>query len=159
MDYLENLEFQTELRGLENSGKEIIKASAEMINPFAVGHFVNHPPPDQPANVKFVDFDLPYTFFPSYMGRYLPYINSREYEVKRQSETRQSNVMRAVAMISQQTIAHGDELYADYISDKRTSIDYTPDWLIQPPEPSPYLQKKEMITRIPAAVRMLIIWD
>ena len=51
-----------------------------MINPFAVGHFVNHPPPDQAANVKFIDFDLPYTFFPSYMGRYLPYINRREHD-------------------------------------------------------------------------------
>ena len=67
--------------------------------------------------------------------------------------------MRAVAMISQQTIADGDELYADYIEDKRTEIDYTPDWLIQPPEPSPYLRKKEMITKIPMAVKMLIVWD
>ena len=67
--------------------------------------------------------------------------------------------MRAVAMISQQTIADGDELYADYIEDKRTEIDYTPDWLIQPPEPSPYLRKKEMITKIPMTVKMLIVWD
>ena len=67
--------------------------------------------------------------------------------------------MRAVAMVSQQTISHGEELYSDYIADKRTEIDYTPDWLIQPPEPSPYLKKKEMITEIPFAVKMLLYWD
>ena len=59
------------------------RVSAELINPYAVGHLINHPPPDIAANVKTVDFDLPYTFFPSYMGRYLPYINCREPGIKR----------------------------------------------------------------------------
>jgi hypothetical protein len=79
------------------------RVPCDMINPFAVGHMVNHPPPDVPANVKFVDFDLPYTFFPSALGRYLPYINNRETVMKRNSlaETRSNDVMRAVAMVSQ----------------------------------------------------------
>jgi hypothetical protein len=73
-----------------------------MINPFSVGHIINHPPPDISANVKFVDFDLPYTFFPSYLGKYLPYINCRETVMKRTqtAETRGSEVMRAVAIVS-----------------------------------------------------------
>ena len=54
------------------------RVSAEMINPYAVGHFINHPPPDVAANVKTVDLDIPYTFFPSYMTRYLPYINVKD---------------------------------------------------------------------------------
>ena len=62
-------------------------------------------------------------------------------------------------MVSQQTIADGEELFVDYIADKRTEIDYTPDWLIQPPEPSPYLRKKEMLSHIPLAVKILIAWD
>ena len=73
-----------------------------MINPFSVGHIINHPPPDISANVKFVDFDLPYTFFPSYLGRYLTYINCRETVMKRTqtAETRGNDVMRAVAIVS-----------------------------------------------------------
>ena len=67
--------------------------------------------------------------------------------------------MRAVAIVSQQTIAHGEELFADYIADKRTEIDYTPDWLIEPPEPSPFLKKKEMISNIPFTVKALLYWD
>jgi len=131
------------------------------MNPFAVGHMVNHPPPDITANVKFVDFDLPYTFFPSSLGRYIPYINSRETVMKRsaQAETRSNDVMRAIAMVSQQIISDGDELYVDYIQDNRTEINYTPDWLLEPPSPSPYLQKKEMISEIPLAVKALIFWD
>ena len=64
-------------------------------------------------------------------------------------------------MVAQETISHDQELYADYIKDSRTEINYTPDWLLEPPEPSlsPYLQKKEMITEIPVAVKMLIYWD
>jgi hypothetical protein len=51
------------------------------------------------------------------MGRYLPYINGRETVIKRSNmeETRKDDVMRAVAIVSQQTIAHDDELYVDYI--------------------------------------------
>lgn len=139
----------------------MLRVPSDYFNPYAVGHFVNHPPPDTAANVKFIDFDLPYTFFPSYLGRYLPYMNCQDIEIGRNqtSETRSKETLRAVAMVSQQTIAHGDELFADYIADKRTEIDYTPDWLIQPPEPSPYLKKKEMLSPIPLAVRMLIMWD
>lgn len=56
----------------------MLTINAEMLNPFAVGHIVNHPPPDVAANIKLIDFDLPYTFFPTFMGRYIPYINARD---------------------------------------------------------------------------------
>ena len=66
------------------------RVSCDMMNPFAVGHLVNHPPPDTAANIKFIDFDL-------------PYIDNREAVVKRntQAQTRKDDVMRAVAMVSQ----------------------------------------------------------
>ena len=115
-DFLEEYQFQIERRGDENSSK-LTRVPGEFFNPYAVGHMVNHPPPDTSANVKFVDFDLPYTFFPSALGKYLPYINSRETVMKRssQAETRSNDVMRAVAMVSQQIISDGDELYVDYL--------------------------------------------
>ena len=41
----------------------------------------------------------------------------------------------------------------------RTEIDYTPDWLIEPPAPNPFLRNKEMVSQIPFAVSALIYWD
>lgn len=93
-----------------------VKASAKDMNPYAVGHLINHPPPDTAANVKLIDFDLPYSFFPSFFSRYIPYINLREFEQKRKSETR-NKVFRAVAVVATETIRHGEELYVDYLQD------------------------------------------
>jgi hypothetical protein len=158
-DHIEHFHYMDESRGLGN--QKMVRASAEAINPFAVGHFINHPPPDVAANVKLVDFDLPYTFFPSYMGKYIPYMNSNEVSMEDSSKksTRNNEVMRACALVAQQTIAHDEELFYDYIEEKRTEIDYTPDWLIQPPHPNPYLEKKEMISNLPFAVKLLIFYD
>lgn len=47
----------------------------------------------------------------------------------------------------------------DYIEDKRTDEHYTPDWLIEPPEPSPFMKKKEMVTQLPFAVQALIKYE
>ena len=72
-----------------------------MINPYALGHYLNHPPPDTPANVSLIDFDLPYTFFPSNYARYIPYINYREEPTKTKTyETRRGDVYRAVAIVA-----------------------------------------------------------
>jgi len=45
--------------------QKYVEVPAKDINPYAVGHYINHPPPDTEANVKLLDFDLPYSFFPS----------------------------------------------------------------------------------------------
>jgi len=45
-----------------------------LINPFALGNYINHPPPEKEANVKFVDFEIPFNFFPSDYLRYFPYV-------------------------------------------------------------------------------------
>lgn len=45
-----------------------------MLNPFALGQTINHPPPDIEANVKFVDFEIPYNFLSMDYLRYFPYI-------------------------------------------------------------------------------------
>lgn len=98
----------------------MVQVPPEYLNPYALGHLINHPPPDTPTNVLLVDFDLPYTFFPSSYSRYLPYIKYRE-EPKRSktAETRNNDVFRAVAVVAQSTIAHGEELFVDYIEDQR----------------------------------------
>lgn len=137
-----------------------MRVPQEYINNFSVGHFINHPPPDVQPNVKFVDFDLPYTFFPSYLTRFIPFMNSlpEGYEDD-EVETKTKDTMRAVAIVAQETIAHGEELYADYIEDMRIEINNTPDWLIKPPPENPYLVKKEMSTRLPWPVKFIVSWE
>ena len=43
----------------------------------------------------------------------------------------------------------------DYIENERASIDFVPDWLLEPPPPSPFLEKKELVTKIPFPVKLL----
>ena len=45
-----------------------------LTNPLALGHKINHPPVDKDANVKFIDIEIPYTFYPSEFVRYIPYV-------------------------------------------------------------------------------------
>ncbi len=86
-----------------------------MLNPYALGHLINHAPPQTQANCHLIDFDLPYTFFPTAFSRYIPYIDFRENpKEKKSSATRTSDVYRAVAVVASSTIAHGEELYLDY---------------------------------------------
>jgi hypothetical protein len=44
------------------------------LNPLALGHVMNHPPPDKAPNVKLIDFDVPFTFFPTDFMRYFPFV-------------------------------------------------------------------------------------
>ncbi len=105
-----------EQRGITH--QELVQVPPEYINPFALGHNINHAPPDTPANCHLIDFDLPYTFFPSNFARYIPYIDYRaEQKSKTKSTTRTSEVFRAVAVVATSTIAHGEELYLDYFQD------------------------------------------
>jgi hypothetical protein len=80
---------------------KMVQVPPTFFNPYALGHLLNHPPPDTPANVSLIDFDLPYTFFPSSYTRYIPYIKYREEPKKGKTyETRDAGVYRAVAMVA-----------------------------------------------------------
>lgn len=92
-----------------------VQVPPEYINPYALGHLINHTPPDTAANCHLIDFDLPYAFFPTAFSRYIPYIDYREEEKSRGgTETRNSDVFRAVAVVATETVSHGEELYLDY---------------------------------------------
>ena len=74
-DHYDEFMLEAELRGVTDAS--LVEVPPQDINPYAVGHIINHPPPDFPANVKLIDFDLPFTFFPSAYARYIPYLNYR----------------------------------------------------------------------------------
>ena len=165
IDFVDNLRFDTEVRGLRMDDN-LVRVKPELINPYAVGHIVNHPPPDVPANVKLIDFDMPYTFFPSYMARYLPVMDKNDRQphsplarIKKENETRRNDNLRSVALIALTSIADGEELYVDYLDDRRAEINYAPDWLIKPPRLTALLEKKEMTTYLPFAVKLLLSWE
>lgn len=156
-DLFENFLLQNEKRGNDMS-TTIVQVPPEYLNPYALGHFVNHPPPDQAANIQLIDFDLPYTFFPSSYSRYIPYIKYREEPTRSKSyETRNNDVFRAVAMVATVPIAHGDELFVDYIQDggDRINLENPPDWLLEPPPANPYLEKRELTAKVPFTVKLL----
>lgn len=142
-DHYEQFKFNAELRGTPDD--ELIQVPPQDINPYALGHLINHPPPDFLANVKLIDFDLPYNFFPSTHSRYIPYIKFREglpNSQKHKSVTRDESVFRAVALVATETISHGEELYLNYLNDQRvcpSALSNAPDWLISPPDDNPYL--------------------
>ncbi len=79
-DHYARFMFEVERRGLTNNDAEYVCVAPDKLNPYAVGHMINHPPPDTPANCLLIDFDLPYSFFPSHLARYIPYINYRTEE-------------------------------------------------------------------------------
>lgn len=92
-----------------------VQVPPDYINPYALGHIINHPPPNTAANCQLIDFDLPYSFFPTTFARYIPYIDFRaEQKSRGGTETRNRDVFRAVAVVATETVGHGEELYLDY---------------------------------------------
>jgi len=63
---------------------------------------MNHPAPGDPANVKLVDFDLPYTFFPSYFMRFLPYIDAKaaDWQMNKAKDVAKEPIYKATAVLS-----------------------------------------------------------
>ena len=99
-------------------------------NNLALGHLINHPPPDTEANVTFIDFNIPANFFPSYFLRYMPNVrySNENYDTKtrinigkllfKQKENEVSNSNRSIRLtgiVSIKEILNVEELYADYM--------------------------------------------
>ena len=100
------------------SFKKMIKAKSEReenpidpiaINPYAIGHLLNHPPPDVSENIVFVDFDIPYTWFPTSFSKFIPYADVRDVDLKKQT------AWKTIAVVSNRIIHPGEEIYANYL--------------------------------------------
>lgn len=114
------------------------------LNPLALGHKLNHPPPDISANVKLIDIIIPFNFLPSEFLRYLPNIFEADFIKKSKFHAK---AFRTVGLISLNDIKHNEELYVDYIDEDMVPSSYRPDWLIQPPPRNPYLIKNEYVMK------------
>ena len=132
---------------IELSGiKEIIYKMIPLkyVNPLALGHKINHCPPDVAPNVKFIDMDVPFNFFPCDFLRYFP--NIREYAASGKTSEYFKN-LRTVGIVSLTEIGDREELYTDYIDEDMIPDTYRPDWLLEPPPRNPYLIKREYVQK------------
>ena len=116
-----------------NGKLNYIEIPLDKICPLSMGVKINHPPPDVEANVAFLDFEVPYDFFPSKFLRYLPNFNY----------SKSNKSFKIVGIVSLKEINNGDELFVDYIDEELVPYSFKPDWLLKPPPNSPYLTKQE----------------
>ncbi|XP_004678365.1 PREDICTED: SET domain-containing protein 9 isoform X1 [Condylura cristata] len=78
--------------------------TSEILNPLAVGQYVNNCSNDRAANVCYQEFDVP-TVFPIELKQYLPNI---AYSYDRQSP------IRCVVLVALRDIKQGEELFSNY---------------------------------------------
>ena len=125
------------------------------VNPYGLGHLVNHPPPGKPANVCFIDFQIPENFLPTFLLNHLPYMNQ---SVHPRDPPGKINLVGVVAI---SPLGHGEELFVNYGSE-RFPDGFAPDWLHEPPDSLPlaeYLCKDECVYEFSKLTKTLIKWD
>lgn len=57
-----------------------------MVNPYSLGQFINHPPYGQKPNAIFTEIEIPRSFYPSHLRKYLPYNAHLPKEAKKKDE-------------------------------------------------------------------------
>lgn len=130
----QNEEISQKLRGMQDFNYNLIAPA--LLNPLALGDKINHPPPDISPNVKFIDIEIPHSFFPSDFIRYFPNVLNED-----------SKTLKLTGVVSTTEIKHKEELYIDYIEEDMIPQTFRPDWLLSPPPRNPYLIKKEYVSK------------
>ena len=131
-----------------------IEALPQQINPYALGHFINHPPPDTPPNVCLIDFEVPESFFPSYFLKHFPYMR---HSVNPSEEPKSIHTIGIIALQPLQN----QELFVNY-GTERFLEHFTPKWLHDPPDNLPisnYLCKEDCLHQFSKLTRLLLKWD
>ncbi|CAI2367906.1 unnamed protein product [Moneuplotes crassus] len=126
----------------------------EYLNPYAIGHKINHPPPEVAANAELVDFDIPYTWFPEEYRVHLPYIDEKDFHGE--ESIARKNILRGVAVLASRFIEDGEEIYFDYLKQPMAWRNITEDWLVLSPPSSPLLQKKKLTTEVPLLFKIML---
>ena len=124
-------EFNKYLKSVEESKKKLkyVNTPLYKINSLALGHKINHPPPNKEANVKFIDFDIPASFFPISFLRYMPNIKSTLdnplkqsiniikylFNYKMDSNLLSNRFIRLTGIVTIKDVKDREELYADYM--------------------------------------------
>jgi hypothetical protein len=131
-----------------------MEAYPPQINPYALGHLINHPPPGTAANVCLIDFEIPDSFFPSYLLTHLPYMKYSK------NPSSPPKYLQAVGVISLQYL-QDQELFVNY-GTERFPDNFTPKWLQDPPDNLPianYLCKDDCLYEFSRVTKFLLKWD
>lgn len=105
-----------------------------MINPYAVGHKINHPPKDKDANVIFQDIFIPKYFFSEDYLKLLPNLRVMKRPPKIiDNEAKPSKIdflndtasdyIRCVGIFSLRDIKDGEELYVNYFESNMIDVE------------------------------------
>lgn len=107
-----------------------------------MGHFINHPPKDTPANVTFLDVFVPKNFFIPQFQRFIPTIaaSAKNNKIIKHSYDAPDQA-QLVGVFALRDIKHGEELFVDYLDQSMHSLVDVPDWMVKPPPRNPYLVK------------------
>lgn len=131
-----------------------IEVLPQQVNPYAVGHLINHPPPGVPPNACLIDFEIPESFFPSFLLKHFPYMR---YSIRPSAPP---TPFHTIGIISLSTL-HNEELFLNY-GTERFPQNYTPDWLEDPPDNLPianFLCKEDCLHDFSRLNKMLMKWD
>ena len=140
---------------LKNENKTLPwEVPSHYINPYALGHFINHPPPDTAPNACLIDFEIPECFFPSFLLNYYPYMRHSIYP------SAPPKALTAVGIVAIQHL-HNQEIFINY-GNERFSENFIPDWLHEPPDNMPianYLCKEDCLNDYSRLTKLLLKWD
>ncbi|OMJ80535.1 hypothetical protein SteCoe_19176 [Stentor coeruleus] len=139
----------------EKNKKEMpIEVLPQQINPYALGHLINHPPPGVPPNACLIDFEIPESFFPSFLLKHFPYMR---YSI---SPSAPPTPFHTIGIISLNTLKN-EELFINY-GTERFQQNYIPDWFEDPPDNFPianFLCKEDCLHDFSRLNKMLMKWD
>lgn len=137
----------------------------ETLNPFAVGHLINHTPRDGTTNVCLIDLFIPKAFFPFELMKFWPNIyDSMEIDRMQMNNPTlllnrlypKTQFMRGLGVISVEEIKDGQELFLDYLESCLFDMEAeVPDWLIKPPPMHPRITKESWITKPSLLIKLL----
>lgn len=143
------------VRRIEKTKKNLpIEVLPQKINPYALGHLINHPPVETPPNVCFIDFEVPESFFPSFFLNHFPYMRFAI------PPAAKPEPFQAVGIISVEPL-HNQELFVNY-GHERFPENFAPEWLVDPPDNLPisnYLLKEDCLYEFTRLTKLLLKFD
>lgn len=136
-----------------NSPSEDWEVEGSFLNPYAVGHMINHPPPGKRCNVIALDIVVPHLFFPGNLCRFVP--NFKQIGGKETQSGYHQMGNRLLGVFAIEPIKDGEELFINYLELNLFSAKFIPDWCKSPPPLAPQFTKYQYESRLPLILEQI----